>query len=48
MTFLVSDGLYFREGLFTDLLFDRYTGPVIIAARELLDSAVDVALAKGV
>jgi hypothetical protein len=47
MTFLASDGIYFGEGRYPDLMADRLAAPVITAAGELLNLTVDVALTKG-
>jgi len=44
MTFLVSDGLYFGEGRYPDLMQDRFAAPVMRAASELLPILVDEAL----
>jgi hypothetical protein len=46
MSFLVSDGLYFGEGRFADLMGDRFAAPVLKAASELLPLLVDAALQK--
>jgi hypothetical protein len=41
ISFLVSDGLYFGEARFEDLLSDPLAGPVLQAAQELLQAVVD-------
>jgi hypothetical protein len=44
MSFLVSDGLYFGQGSYTDLIKDRFALPVAKAFSELLLLLVDTAL----
>jgi hypothetical protein len=44
ITFLVSDGLYFGEGLMATMQRDVKGGPVIMKAGELLQAAVALAL----
>jgi hypothetical protein len=44
MSFLVSDGLYFGEGQYDDLMRDRFAAPVIRAASEFLPMLVEEAL----
>jgi hypothetical protein len=46
MSFLVSDGLYFGQGSYADLMQDRFAPPVIKAFTELLLLLVDTALEK--
>jgi hypothetical protein len=46
MTFLVSDGLYFGQGPFTDMQRDPIAGPIIRVSGELLSRIVDVALER--
>ncbi len=43
LTFLVSDGLYFGEGSFSDLQNNRISGPVLDKATQLLLRVVDLA-----
>jgi hypothetical protein len=46
MSFLVSDGLYFGEGRYGELMRDRFAAPVMKAASELLPILVEEALKK--
>jgi len=46
MTFLVSDGLYFGDGEFADLMRDQLAQAVMNAASELVDRLVNTALEK--
>ena len=46
MSFLASDGLYFGEGRYADLIKDRFALPVIKASTELLVMVIDAALEK--
>lgn len=44
LSFLVSDGLYFGQGPFTDLLRDPMAGPLLVATQSLLQRVVDASL----
>jgi hypothetical protein len=44
MSFLVSDGLYFGEGSFADLMRDRLAEPAMNAASALVDALISTAL----
>lgn len=46
LSFLVSDGLYFAEGQFGDLMGDRYAGPVLDSATDLLPVLVEEGLKR--
>lgn len=46
MSFLASDGLYFGEGRYADLMIDRFAAPVLGAASELLPVLVEEALKR--
>jgi hypothetical protein len=46
MTFLVSDGPYFGEGPPAKFLEDRCGAPVVMAALELVQVAVKIALTQ--
>jgi hypothetical protein len=46
MSFLVSDGVYFGEGRYADLMGDRFAAPVLGAASELLPVLVEEALKR--
>ncbi len=46
LSFVVSDGRYFTEGLFADLERDVMTGPLLAKATELLQLAVQVGFKK--
>jgi len=45
LSFLVSDGLYFGDGVFTEMERDPLAGPVIAHATQLLQRAVAIAAA---
>jgi hypothetical protein len=46
LTFLVSDGLYFGEGPYADLARDGLGGPVLAAARQLLEQVVALSTSR--
>ena len=46
LSFLVSDGLYFAEGQFEQLMGDRFAGPVLDSATDLLPVLVEEGLRR--